>query len=215
MSDELTEALRLAYDNSAVERDKQARSGWKEQERQLFLERLQTEKKKSLLEIGAGPGIDSKFFLEHGLQVLATDLSPQMVELCLDKGLPAEVIDFKHLAYAADRFDAVYALNCLLHVPRTQLRETLLGIRRVLKPSGLFYLAVYGGKESEGIWENDHHQPKRFFSFLSDGQILEQTRELFVIEDFKVIRPEGLGEGLHVQRLILRKAQLNSHNELV
>lgn len=213
MTEEIVEALRQAYDSAAAGRDSQGRSGWKEDERRRFWELLRRENKRRLLEVGAGPGFDSKFFQEKGLQVVATDLSPQMVGLCLEKGLDAKVMDFRYLDFDADQFDAVYALNCLLHVPKLQLIETLEGIKRVLKPSGLFYLAVYGGQESEGIWEDDHHQPRRFFSFYLDSQIVEITGRLFKIEDFKVITPQGISEELHVQRLILRKEQIGAHNE--
>ena len=205
MYDELIESLRQAYDESAVERDKRGRGGWKVVERHAFLELLQQEEKRNLLEIGAGPGIDSRFFQENGLQVVATDLSPQMVELCHEKGLEAYVMDFKNLDFPEEHFDAVYALNCLLHVPKSDLPEILLTIKRLMKPAGLFYLAVYGGMESEGVFEDDHHWPKRFFSFYTDEQMMELAGSVFEIHDFKVIMPEEVSEGLHVQRLILRK----------
>jgi hypothetical protein len=35
-----------------------------------------------LFEIGAGAGHDSKYFSDHGLTVVATDLSPKMVAMC-------------------------------------------------------------------------------------------------------------------------------------
>ena len=205
MYDQVIEALRQAYDASAGEREKGEQNGWKLRERQAFLDLLLREEKTNLLEIGAGPGKDSTFFQENGLQVVATDLSPQMVQICRAKGLNARVMDFKHLDFPAEQFDAVYALNCLLHVPKKDLPDILAAIKRLLKPSGLFYMAVYGGQESEGVWEEDHHQPKRFFSFYNDEQISEISANLFDILDFKIIRPDYVGEGLHVQRLILRK----------
>lgn len=57
------------------------------------------------------------------LQVVATDLSPAMVGFCRQKGLDAHVMDFLHLDFPAGSFDAVYALNCLLHVPNADLPE--------------------------------------------------------------------------------------------
>jgi SAM-dependent methyltransferase len=69
---------------------------WKLAERAAFLVR-QAEHCRRLLEIGAGTGQDAAFFAEHGLEVLATDLSLQMVARCRDKGLDARVLDFAEL----------------------------------------------------------------------------------------------------------------------
>ena len=112
-----------------------------------------------LLEIGAGPGHDSAFFAGHGLQVVATDLSPAMVGFCRSKGLDAHVMDFLHLDFPAGSFDAVYALNCLLHVPNADLPEVLAAIRAVLRPGGWLFLGVYGGNGGEGPSRNDLHEP--------------------------------------------------------
>ena len=205
MYDEIIDALRKAYDQSAAKRDQIEREGWRVRERHAFLDTLLQEEKRSLLEIGAGPGKDSEFFHENGLRVVATGSPPQMVQLCRDKGLEAHVMDFKSLDFGARQFDAIYALNCLLHVPKRDLHEVLAQIGGLLKPDGLFFMAVYGGQESEKVWEDDHHQPKRFFSFYTDEQLSKVVSTVFEILDFKRITPVNDSGGLHMQRLILRK----------
>ena len=99
--------LRRSYDRNAPERDHYGIATWKIEVRQSFLTLLQKEKKQHLLEIGAGPGRDSKFFQEHGLNVVCTDLSPEMVALCRAKGLTAYAMDFLNLEFPANSFDAV------------------------------------------------------------------------------------------------------------
>ena len=76
-------------------------------------------------------------------------------------------------------------------------------VRTVLKPTGLFYLGVYGGYEFEGIWEADSYQPKRFFSFRTDERIQELAIQLFELLSFKRIELEN--NDLHFQSLTLRK----------
>ena len=141
----IKQELRKTYDLSATDRDGRDISLWKQEERQSFLELIKKEQKTTLLEIGAGPGKDSRFFQDHDLQVISTDLSPQMVQLCRAKGLEAYVMDFLNLNFPDTHFDAVYALNCLLHVPKVELPAVLTAIHRILKPSGLFFMGVYGG----------------------------------------------------------------------
>jgi SAM-dependent methyltransferase len=134
---------------------------WKLEEREAFLKVLLDDGCNSLLEIGAGPGKDSLFFKEQGFEVVCTDLSPEMVRVCTDRGLDAHVMDYYEMDFADATFDAVYAMNCLLHLPKNQLGNVLEEIRRVLKPQGVFYMGVYGGQDSERIWELDSYEPKR------------------------------------------------------
>lgn len=204
MYDKIINDLRTAYDGSAQKRDQTPKSTWKVTTRQVFLEQLQGEDKTRLLEIGAGTGIDGRFFQDNGLTVACADLSPEMVRLCRAKGLDAHVMDFLNLDFPEQHFDAVYALNCLLHVPKPDLPRVLQSIRRVLKPGGLFFMAVYGGFEHEGVWDEDYHQPQRFFAFYTDERIQEIVAQIFKLEQFTAVDNNN-EVGLHSQILILRK----------
>jgi SAM-dependent methyltransferase len=194
----VTDDLRRAYARSAASRDKMPKHDWKSEERQAFLERLVAEDKKRFLEVGAGTGQDSVFFREAGLDVVATDLTPEMVERCRAKGLDARVMDFLALDFPDGSFDAVWALNCLLHVPNADLPGALREIHRVLEPDGLFYLGVYGGDiVAEGVSPEDPHDPPRFFSFRSDEQMKAAIEPLFDIVDFHIVTGErAAGSGL-------------------
>jgi len=197
--------LRESYDRNAQERDQREISGWKLEERTRFLSMLQKEGARNLLELGAGTGWNGKFFQENGLAVVCTDLSPQNVELCRAKGLTAYTMDFLNLDFPEDSFAAVFALNCLLHVPRQDLRRVLTAIHALLKPPGLFYMGLYGGQEFEGVWPEDQYEPKRFYCFHTDEQIKSITAQFFDLLRFKRIALEGGEEGFHFQSLILRK----------
>jgi SAM-dependent methyltransferase len=202
---QVIDTLRAAYSReSAEQRENTEKEDWKTVERQLFLSLLQQEKKTTLLEIGAGTGKDSLFFQQNGLRVVCTDLSPAMIALCRAKGLEAYEMDFLHLDFAPASFDAVYALNCLLHVPGAALPAVLQNIRDLLRPSGLFFLGVYGGFEKEGINEKDYHDPPRFFSHHTDEYMLEAIAPYFDLVTFKVIAwPERT---LHFQSMTLRRS---------
>jgi SAM-dependent methyltransferase len=73
-----------------------------------------------------------------------------MVELCRAKGLDAQVADFLGLGVPPASFDAVYALNCLLHVPTPDLARVLEAIGEVLVPGGLFYAGTLGRRGRGG-----------------------------------------------------------------
>ena len=191
-----------AYDKYAEDRNKRKIANWKIQERAYFLGLLKEEQNETLLEIGAGTGKDSRFFKDNGLQVISTDISSEMVRLCLQKGLSAFLMDFYNLGFREGSFDAIWALNCLLHVPKKEFPEVLQSIQFVLKPTGLFYMGVYGGREFEGIWHEDFYTPKRFFSFYPDQRVQEVVADFFEILYFKAITLEK-GKA-HFQSMILR-----------
>lgn len=185
--DKIKEQLVIAYDRQAGTRDATVKAAWKLEERADFLQRVQEQDGRSLLEIGAGPGLDAKFFQDHGLRVRCIDLSPQHVALCVEKGLDADEMDFAQMLFADESFDAIWALNCLLHVPKAELPNVLQEIRRVLKPGGLFYMGVYGREDSEGVWEGDHYEPKRFFSFFRDETLLTFLEPHFLVRSFRTL----------------------------
>jgi SAM-dependent methyltransferase len=199
--DEVLDPLRSAYDARAAWRDGLSREPWKLAERQAFRERLAPGVR--LLEIGAGPGQDSAYFQAEGFAVVAADLSVSMVELCRAKGIEAHVMDFLHLDFPAGSFDAVFALNCLLHVPNHDLPAVLAAVRAVLRPGGLFFVGVNGGTESfEGPIDDDDHVPPRFFSWRTDEQLLGFAADAgFDVVDF---HPIDTGRDRHFQSLTLR-----------
>jgi len=200
--DEVLGPLRAAYDARAAWRNRQSKEPWKLAERQAFRERLALGAR--LLEIGAGTGQDSAYFQGEGFAVVAADLSPVMVEHCRSKAIEAHVMDFLHLNFPAGSFDAVFAMNCLLHVPNHDLAAVLAAVRAVLRPGGLFFVGVYGGNESaEGPIDDDEHVPPRFFSWRTDEQLLGFAADAQLdVVDF---HPVDTGRGYRFQSLTLRR----------
>lgn len=206
MSEDVRRTLREAYDRKVRERDASVAPEWQVREREAFCALLQQEGRHSLLELGAATGSDGEFFRDHGLEVVCIDLSPEMIRRCEEKGLTAHVMDVSALRFPANSFDAVYAMNCLVHVPKAELPDVLGGIDRVLKPEGLLYVGVYGGYEHEGGGEWDPYEPKRFFAFYTDERLRRVLEEAFDVRIFRRI-PHGWA-GLHFQSVTLRRRRV-------
>jgi len=202
-SNQIKANLIKTYDLHAEQRNKIEIGEWKSLERRHFLSLVQEENKQSLLEIGAGHGRDSLFFKEQGLQVTCIDLSPKMIELCRQKGLDAHVMDMTHLDFEPNSFDAVYTLNSFLHLPKDEFPVALENVCNVLRPTGLFYLGLYGGIDFAGTWEQDSYSPKRFFSFHTDENLKSILAETFEVLYFK--RIDFGDDQLSFQSTILRR----------
>ena len=208
MYEQIIDSLRQAYDNHAAQRDARGLDAWKIAERADFLALLKAEGKHDLLEIGGGPGHHAAWFHDQGLAVVMTDLSPEMVRLARLKGVDARVMDFLNLDFPPASFDAVFALNCLLHVPSADLPRVLAAIHRLLRPGGLFFYGVYGGYSFEGIFADDHHDPARYFVFYPDDKLRQQVATLFDEVVFRAI-PLEEEEKAHFQALTLRRNSIN------
>ncbi len=74
-----------------------------------------------VLELGCGGGHDSVALLDSGLDLVATDGSPELAEQASRRlGRPVGVLLFEDID-ATEAFDGVWANACLLHVPRAAL----------------------------------------------------------------------------------------------
>lgn len=198
---DIKDTLKQSYNNHAHERKDEIQE-WKAGPRDKFLNFLKEEEKRTILDIGAGNGRDSRFFIDNGFQVIATDLSDEMVKICRTKDIEAYELDYFNLSNMNKTFDAIWAMNCLLHVKKSDLEIVLKEIDKVLSPSGLFFIGIYGGQDSEGIWEEDIYTPHRFFSFYSDEKIRAIVVKYFDLVSFDRVETGGK---YYLQSIILRK----------
>lgn len=201
-------SLVASYDAAAEGREAMGEPDWRWPIAERFLGKMRQDGTTRLLEIGAGVGYTSRWFADRGVDVVATDLSPAQVELSRAKGLDAHVRDMFDLRFPAASFDAVWAMNCIHHIPTPELHEVLCGIAEVLVPAGLFYLGVWGGKDEEGVFDDDFYPPPRFFAMRSDASLRAATEQIFTIESFDTFTPNvDPADDRHMQSLILRKAR--------
>lgn len=94
------------------------------------------------LEIGCGSGLFTEVFAASGAQITAVDISPDLIELASQRGLPEGQVTFLCQRFEevslAEPFDAVIGSSVLHHL---EIEEALAVIRRVLKPGGVLAFA--------------------------------------------------------------------------
>jgi len=185
------------YNREAELRDsKSVKDDWKIVVREKFRRLIAQENKKTLLELGAGTGYDSLFFIENGLDVVAVDISPEMIKKCKEKSIEAYELDFGDLSSLDRKFDCVYTMNALLHVPKADLGMVLDGIDSTLNPNGLFYVGIYGGQDVEkdvilnSVWGlpiGSASDAPRFYAFHSAGYLKDVLAKHFEILEYEQI----------------------------
>ena len=208
-----TEKLKDYYDREALTRNGRGIAEWKQIERDRFAASL-PENAQRMLEVGSGPGRDAAFFeSSKRMEVTCLDFSVGMVAQCKNKNLEAHVCDFTMLPLdfpVECHYDAIYAMNSILHVPKETLNALLQELARLLIPGGLFYVGTYGGEDFEGPWEYDPSGEKRFFSYHSDEALKQalQGSGLFDITYFGTLIPpcaRGHESSIYFQSVILSR----------
>jgi SAM-dependent methyltransferase len=102
-----------------------------------------------VLDLGCGPGKEAALMAAAGIQVEATDASPEMVELAnAHTGVTARVATFDQIT-GAGIYDGIWANFCLLHAPRAAMPEHLAALKQALKPNGLFHIALKLGEGTQ------------------------------------------------------------------
>lgn len=165
--DEIRSRLVEHYDAAAAGREAKGLVEFRNDYRQRFARLLVDRGIDELVDLGAGTGHEGQWFLSQGFQVKALDLSPAHVELCLAKGLDAIVGDFSALPWPQGRFEAGWCMSSIMHVPNANLNGVVEELARILAAGGLLALGLWGGQDTEGLWEGDFAEPKRFYALRS------------------------------------------------
>lgn len=113
-----------------------------------FLELLPSNSR--ILDFGCGSGRDTKYFLEQGHCVDATDGS---IELC-KAATEYTGISVKHMLFhelnEIEVYDGVWACASILHVKKTELPDIIRKMSAATKPNGIVYISFkYGDFEGE------------------------------------------------------------------
>lgn len=104
-----------------------------------------------VLEVGCGMGNFAER-VARGTQaeVVATDVSPRMVELARERGLDARIADVQGLPFAEGEFDCAVANAMLYHVE--DLDRALAELARVLEPGGRLVAVTIGAEHLGEMW---------------------------------------------------------------
>ncbi|HEC62510.1 MAG TPA: class I SAM-dependent methyltransferase [bacterium] len=100
-----------------------------------------------LLELGCGSGRDAGILLRSGLDIVATDGSPAMLEqaAALHPELKDRLRQYElpgQSGFSASSFDGILAIAVLMHLATGGIKDTLKEVFRLLKPGGRFFFSV-------------------------------------------------------------------------
>lgn len=107
-----------------------------------------------VLEIGSGGGRDALGLEQRGLSVRRTDVAKGFVELLLDSGFEAELLDpltddLTDPQPPGIPYDGVWACACLIHVARQDLGAVLRRLAEATRAGGQLHASVRDGDGEE------------------------------------------------------------------
>lgn len=160
--------LRRYYDQESAERAERAVDPRRVDARTAFVERLASEDRRTVLEIGTGPGRDAATFVAAGFATIGVDLSWEHARRATALGAAVAVASVRALPFPDATFDGLWTMSTLMHVPDSAIDAALDEVGRVLRPGAVAAVGVWGGPDVEHLSDVDRYDPPRFFSRRSD-----------------------------------------------
>ena len=156
-----------------------------------------------ILDFGCGSGRDTKYFLEKGYRVEATDGSSELCKLAsVFAGIEVKEMLFQDLD-ASGQYEGIWACSSILHLSKKELLPVIRKMCDALKDNGVIYTSFkYGDFEGE--------RNGRYFTDFTENafyEFIKVIKELTIEEEWITsdVRP-GRGEEKWLN-LILRKIQ--------
>ena len=167
-----------------------------------FLQLLDSQS--SILDFGCGSGRDTKYFLEKGYHVTATDGSAELCKLASAfTGIEVKEMLFQELDYI-NKYDGIWACSSILHLPKKELFPVLRKMCIALKSAGVIYSSFkYGDFEGE--------RNGRYFTDFTEDTFRDFIKDIpeLTIEDHWITSDVRPGRGNEKWlNLIIRKSDI-------
>ena len=166
----------------------------------------QLEKGASILDFGCGSGRDTKYFLERGYGVEATDGSAELCKLASEyTGISVKQLLFDELE-AVDKYDGIWACASILHLAWDDLVAVMQKMARAVRSGGIIYTSFKYGQFSG-------ERNGRFFTYLDEeglARLLKEVgglavKELWITGDVRPGRGEEKWLNVLLKKSCLRK----------
>jgi len=146
-TDRIERQLRDYYEAEATARSRPEPGPRRRAIREEFAGRLVAEGRRSVLDLGAGPGGDHEPFTAAGVAYRGIDLAVENGVLAASLGrivVPASLFD---LPFATESFAAGWSMSTLQHVPDERIDDALAEFARVIEPGAPVTIGLWGGRD--------------------------------------------------------------------
>ncbi|MEZ5219525.1 MAG: class I SAM-dependent methyltransferase [Ilumatobacteraceae bacterium] len=196
--------LRAYYTAEAEQGLRQGSKPMRSGLRDRFVAQLLEEGRRSVVDVGAGPGIDAEPLRDAGFSVVGVDLVPANVVRMRERRLDAVAASLYALPFPDSVVDALWTMSTFVHVPHHRFDEAMGELLRVVRPGGLLAIGTWGGQDYEGHPQEGMLRPHRFFSLASHDRWRSMLERHADLEQFETFEPEA-SSGWEYQYAQLRR----------
>jgi len=144
-------------------------------------------KNASILDVGCGVGVDSKYAMLKGYDVVGVDLSEKMLETAKSNcpEIDFHLEDIRHLKFNDKKFNGIIASCSLIHIPKVDVPKTLENFSRMLSDNGVLYIGLCSG-QSEELFIEEPFKPdeKLFLNIIAYDEIESLLNDI----GFKILK---------------------------
>lgn len=180
-----------AYNNNAVRYEEKFR------DYQIYKDKLAEFTDKyiykfsKILDIGCGPGHNSKQIYDGTHKIKGIDLSSEMVKLAKENAPECEfeVKDLREIG-EGETYDVVIASFCIVHLTNEETEQFFKTISKILNKNGTLYLSFMEGK-TPGLETTSFSDDKIYFNYFEKSKIRKLLSDNLILtieiltEDYK------------------------------
>lgn len=134
---------------------------------------LITRRSAKILEIGCGPGNITKYLIAKipSVNVTATDVAPNMIELAQQNNPAAKVIvmDCREIDKIPGKFDGIVCGFCLPYLSKEDCLKLFVDSFQLLESNGYFYLSTIEGNYENSGFEAASTGDRSFVYYYEEG----------------------------------------------
>jgi SAM-dependent methyltransferase len=161
--------------------------------RARFAETIRDDGPLRVIDVGAGPGLDSVQWERDGFEIVGLDLVLANVRLLRGRGLTGVTGSLYDLPFRSGSFGALWTMSTFVHVPRARFEDAISEMLRVVVPGAPLGIGTWGGVDYEGVLEIGDLRPYRFFSLTSHERWQEMLGRHGRVEYFSTSKPNEHG----------------------
>lgn len=155
-----------------------------------FAELLAREGRRTLVDVGAGPGLDTVEWRDEGFAPVGLDLAHGNVELMRQRGLTAVTGSLYALPFRDQAFEALWTMSTFVHVPHERFDAAITELLRVVRRGAPLGIGTWGGVDFEGHPEFGALRPLRFFSLAAHDVWWSMLERHATVERFETFQPD-------------------------
>ena len=175
---EIEERLKAYYETEMAARAGRPLGRERESHVRQFAGDLRDGGARRVLEVGCGAGRDVLILASSGCAYTGVDLSVAAVRTCLERGLDAVEASATSLPFDTDSFDAAWSMSTLMHLPGDGFSEAVQELGRVVRPTGIVEIGVWGHLVSRE-WT---HPDGRYFRQRTDDELVGELTAIGEVE---------------------------------